>query len=122
MTPGVDRERLFAPLLAEHKASFRGNTDAASIGKPKEFVKEGPDGQAVVAPYEKHKFSRYPKQHMTDEVLTAMLQIAQVIGDNIGVFEANVFYRQCWYSHDPKDLDRRVTPWVERLKILGLLT
>lgn len=122
MHQAIDRERLFAPLLTELKASFRGNTDEATIGKPKEFVKEGQDGQAVVQPYEKHKFSRYPKQHMTDEVLTAMLQIAQVIGDNIGVFEANVFYRQCWYSHDAKDLDRKVTPWIERLKILGLLT
>jgi hypothetical protein len=122
MHQATDRERLFAPLLADLKISFRGNTSEASIGKPKEFVKEGPDGQAIVEPYEKHKFSRYPKQHMTDEILKAMLQIAQVIGDNIGAYEANAFYRQCWYSQNAVDLDRRLTPWLDRLKILGLLT
>ncbi len=120
MTNQAEKERLFAPLLTTAKAHFRANADAADI-RPVEFVREGAQGAEVV-PYEKHGWSRYPKAHMTDEVLTAMLTLAKLIGDNVGVFEANQFYRQCWFSQNPADLQRKFTPWADRLRILGLLT
>lgn len=116
----TEKERLFAPLLTTTKAHFRANADAADI-RPVEFVRQTAQG-AEVMPYEKHGFSRYPKAHMTDEILTAMLTVAKLIGDNVGVWEANQFYRQCWFSRNGADLTAKFTPWADRLRILGLLT
>jgi hypothetical protein len=59
---------------------------------------------------------------MTDEVLKAVMTLATVIGSHIGVWEANVFYRQCWFSRNAADLGAKLTPWTDRLRILGLLT
>lgn len=120
MTDQAEKERLFAPLLTTAKAHFRANADSADI-RPVEFVKEGAQG-AEIMPYEKHGFSRFPKAHMTDDVLKAVITLAQVIGDHVGVWEANQFYRQCWFSRNGADLTAKFTPWADRLKILGLLT
>lgn len=120
MTDQAEKARLFAPLLAQSKAHFRANTDATEA-KPIDFVKGGAQGAEVV-PYEKHGFSRFPKPHMTDPVLQAVMTLAKVIGDNVGVWEANQFYRQCWFSRNGADLTAKFTPWADRLKILGLLT
>jgi len=119
MIDQAEKERLFAPLLAPEKAHFRANTDDAEL-RPIEFVRQTAQG-AEVMPYEKHGFSRFPKAHMTDDVLKAVLTLAQIIGDNIGVWEANQFYRQCWFSRNAADLGHKFTPWADRLKILGLI-
>jgi hypothetical protein len=105
--------------LQDYKSRhFRANAPEADI-RPVTFVKETPGG-VEVRPYEKHGYSRYPKEHMTDELLGAVGVIAESLGSAVDSFVANRFYSDCWYSKNLAQLQAVLRKWQPYLAEHGI--
>lgn len=123
-TDYLERDALLAGPLSTVRKHLKRSTETEIVGaKPVEFVKTNAAGQPEIRPYEKWRWAKFPKEHMTDEILKAVGVIAEAVAQYLDKpgdpYNANGFYRACWYSKTQAELTKTINTWVERLREAG---